>query len=66
MEALSEKRARLRHELQQAYRAWMLTAELWMSATANDAARDAARAKWIDYLAAKERLAMAGAKPVMS
>ena len=68
METLHSKRARLRHELQQAYGAWMLTSEYWASPTATHApvdvsgCPDAAKAKWFEYLAAKDRLVLAYAE----
>ena len=71
MEALNKKRARLRHELQQAYGAWIVTSEFRASPTATDApvdvtgCPDAAKAKWFEYLAAKDRLVLAYAETTM-
>jgi len=68
MEALTEKRARLRTELQQAYGAWMKTAELEEGPrTPRDSADisgcpDARENRRLEYLAAKERLAVAYAE----
>lgn len=68
MEALNEKRARLRLELQRAYNAWLLTSELTAASLAPggpvdiSGAADVAKAKWFDYLAAKERLVLAYAE----
>ena len=68
MEALNTKRARLRHELQQAYGAWIRMGEPWASPTAThtpvDASScpDSAKTKWLEYLAAKKRLVLAYAE----
>lgn len=68
MEALTQKRARLRQELQQAYGAWMRTAELAGGPPAQHDAVDisgcgeSAKAKWCAYLAARERLILAYAE----
>jgi hypothetical protein len=65
MEASNEKRARLRHELQQAYDAWWLTSETGAGAIAHRArvdisgSADVAKVKWFEYLAAKQRLVQA-------
>ena len=66
MEALIEKRARLRGELEQAYRAWMGMSEFRTTAppTAVDISGcpDAAKVEWFEYLAAQDRLVAAYAK----
>jgi hypothetical protein len=65
MEALSRKRERLRHELQEAYEAWLTTSE---DTTGARCAIDVSgcpsesRAEWFGYLAAKERLILAYAE----
>jgi hypothetical protein len=65
MEALNKKRARLRHELQEAYSAWMLTSEFCASSQGLLApvdisgCPDATKLKWFEYLAAKKRLVLA-------
>ena len=69
MKRLNDQRVRLRRELRQAY-------DLWMAASAWRASRpepdrgldvtgspEAAKAQWLDYLAAKERLVRAYAEP---
>lgn len=68
MEALIEKRARLRVELQQAYGAWMKTAELDEGPRAPrdsvviPGCPDAREIRRLEYLAAKERLTRAYAE----
>ena len=68
MESLNEKRARLRRELQQAYNAWLPTSELTAASLAPDrpvdgsGSADVSRAKWLAYLAAKQRLVLAYAE----
>jgi hypothetical protein len=68
MEALDKKRARLRSELQQAYSAWMVTSEGRASPGAAQipidisGCPDPAKARWFDYLAAKQRLVLAYAE----
>ena len=68
MEALSEKRARLRRELEEAYGAWLTASEVRASTLAAHAPIDtsgcpqATKAKWFDYLAARERLVLAYAE----
>ena len=68
VEILTEKRARLRRELQQAYSAWMTTDECRTRLPTAGASADisgysdAGRAKWLDYLAAKERMVLAYAE----
>ena len=68
MKSLSNKRTRLRHELREAYEAWMVASE-WQArhrtaGTPNDisGSPDTARAEWFEYLAAKERLILAYAE----
>lgn len=67
MEALNNKRLRLRHELQEAYGAWMdATARHARPVPArpvdiSGAPGDAAL-QWFDYLAAKQRLVKAYAE----
>lgn len=65
MEALNSKRLRLRHELQEAYDAWM-DATVWQARDPSHrplgaAARPSLKAmpQWFDYLAAKQRLVLA-------
>jgi hypothetical protein len=66
MEALIEKCARLRRELEQAYTAWMRMSEF--RATAPDTpvdisgCPDAAKMEWFEYLAARDRLVAAYAE----
>jgi hypothetical protein len=68
METLHDKRARLRHELQQAYRDWILVCEAEGCPITTPARADilgrsgVTKAKWIAYLAAKERLGAAYAE----
>jgi len=68
MEALTEKRARLRVELQQAYGAWMKTAEFEEGPrTSSDSVDisgcpDAREIRRLEYLAAKARLTLANAE----
>jgi hypothetical protein len=68
MDALNNKRARLQHELQAAYEAWMLAREGQTSrsepAEAVDisGSPDVAKAQWFEYLAAKQRLVVAYAE----
>ena len=72
METLDNKRVRLRHELQQAYSAWMLTSEYSAGPIATNipvdisGCSDAAKVKWFEYLAAKERLVLAYAEQRMT
>lgn len=61
MEELSNKRTRLRHELQRAYDAWLVAAECQASHHVPNhvdisGSPDGAKARWFEYLAAKERL----------
>lgn len=65
MEALNSKRARLRDELQQAYDTWISVSE--RQATPVDGvdisgSSDATRERWLEYLAAEERLVLAYAE----
>lgn len=68
METLDDKRARLRSELQRAYRAWMLASEHWITPVAASLPAEAsgrpdtAKLQWFAYLAAKDRLVMAYAE----
>ena len=68
MESLSDKRARLRRELQHAFGAWMLASEDGTPSVPADApvdvsgCADAAKAKWFAYLDAKQRLTSAYAE----
>lgn len=68
MEPLSDKRARLRHELQQAFSAWMLASECDGRSAAPGApvdvsgCSDAAKSTWFAYLTAKQRLTSAYAE----
>jgi hypothetical protein len=68
METLDRKRARLRGELQQAYRDWMLASELGdgaagaPSAIGTSGCAQESKARWFEYLAAKERLVAAYAE----
>ena len=68
MEALTRKRARLRHELQWAYSAWLESTEIGEEARPIPApvdisgCCDAVRAKWFTYRAAKNRLILAYAE----
>lgn len=72
MEALNQKRVRLRRELQQAYSAWLLTTELPAGALApgspvdTSGCSDMAKARWFEYLAAKERLVLAYAERTLA
>ena len=70
MEALRKKRARLRHELQEAYGDWLSTSEFYASHAAVpvdvSGCTDATRLKWFEYLAAKERLVLAFAEQPMT
>jgi hypothetical protein len=68
MEALDIKRARLRHELQDAYDIWMRISEVCAGCGSVAAPRDvsgcgeAAQPEWFEYLAAKRRLVLAYAE----
>ena len=68
MKALDGRRARLRHELQQAYGAWLQASEYWACCATLGASvdvsgcPDAVKAKWFEYLAAKDRLVLAYAE----
>ena len=64
MEALSDKRTRLRHELQHAFSEWMTASEGSASGEPIDVSGcpDAAKPKWLEYLAAKRRLTSAYAE----
>jgi hypothetical protein len=68
MDALGNKLMRLRYELQQAYGAWMQTSEGRTKSVVapvpvdTSGCRDAAKIKWFEYLAAKERLVLAFAE----
>jgi hypothetical protein len=55
MEALNNRRLRLRHELQAAYDAWMDATVL----QGRGRHAGAAPPQWFDYLAAKQRLVLA-------
>jgi hypothetical protein len=70
MEALHEKRARLRRELERAYQAWMRTSESPVAAPSAlvdvSGCPDAAKAEWFEYLAAEERLIAAYAEPPLA
>jgi hypothetical protein len=65
---LSNKRARLRHELQEAFSAWMLASEGDGQSVAPGAPVDvsgcseSAKTEWFEYLAAKARLTSAYAE----
>ena len=68
METVDNRRARLRHELQQAYDSWVRTSE-WCAASGSIAAPcdvsgcfEPAQAEWFEYLAAKQRLVSAYAE----
>jgi hypothetical protein len=60
MEALHEKCARLRRELERAYEAWMRTSESRAAAPRSpidvSGCPDGAKAEWLGYLAAEDRL----------
>ncbi len=59
MEALHEKRARLRDQLERAYEAWIQRSESTGapgSAVDVSGCSDAAKTEWFRYLAAEERL----------
>jgi hypothetical protein len=67
MEALNNKRARLRRELQEAYSAWMATSEFCATSETHvpvdiSGCPDTTKVKWFEYLAAKERLVLAYAE----
>ena len=65
MEVLNRKRARLRHELQQAYDTWIFVSERQATGASSvdvSGSSDATREQWFDYLAAKERLVLAYAE----
>jgi hypothetical protein len=66
MEVLSSKRARLRRELQKAYGDWLRTSESRSNESAApvdvSGCSDATKAKWFEYLAAKDRLVLAYAE----
>jgi hypothetical protein len=68
MEALSDKRSRLRHELQQAFSAWMTASEDCASGIPVDVSGcpDSAKPKWFEYLAAKRRLTSAYAEQLVA
>jgi len=69
-ETLDNKRLRLRRELQEAYAAWLRTSEFFAGRRAVDGGVDvtgccdSAKADWFEYLAAKDRLALAYAEPI--
>ena len=68
METLDTKRARLRHELQDAYDAWLQITEARANATPRHSQLELSgspketQPEWFDYLAAKERLVLAYAE----
>lgn len=65
MEPLNAKRARLRRELQEAFSAWMLASERGGHSAAPvdvSGCSDTAKAQWLEYLAAKQRLTSAYAE----
>lgn len=68
MEALNNKRARLRRELQQAYDVWMDAGVRQSDQPADgicidiSGSREAAKPQWFEYLAAKHRLILAYAE----
>jgi hypothetical protein len=68
MEPLSDKRARLRRELQEAFSAWMRASESDGRSAVPGAPVDVsgcpetAKAEWFKYLAAKQRLTSAYAE----
>lgn len=65
METLDKKRARLRGELQEAYSSWELASERMTWPVAPAAASDCtpdSRARWRDYVAARQRLVAAYAE----
>ena len=67
MEALDEKRLRLRHELQVAYSAWLTASDIHPSPERAEKRVDAcyappARLKWAAYIAAKQRMVLAYAE----
>ncbi len=65
VETLDEKRARLRGELREAYRSWVLASEhaAWPAApAAATGCTPHSRAKWVDYAAARQRLVAAYAE----
>ena len=65
METLDKKRVRLRGELQETYRSWVLASEhtAWPAApAAATSCTPHSRAKWVDYVAAKQRLVAAYAE----
>lgn len=66
MEALNEKRARLRRELERAYTAWMQRSESRAAAPRSpvdvSGCRDGAKAEWFEYRASEDRLVAAYAE----
>ncbi len=68
MEALDQKRLRLRNELQAAYSAWLTASDFYPSPERHEDRLDACyapptRLKWAAYLAAKDRMVLAYAEP---
>ena len=64
MEALNDKRARLRDELRQAYGTWISVSERQTTPEGVDISgpSDATRERWLEYLAAEEGLVPAYAE----
>jgi hypothetical protein len=65
MQALDEKRSRLRAQLRQAYTSWLATSEGCSGPNEPvdvSGCRLSVKAKWFQYLAAKERLVLAYAE----
>jgi hypothetical protein len=65
MQALDEQRSRLRAELRQAYTSWLATSESCGAPHEPvdvSGCRLSVKAKWFQYLAAKERLVVAYAE----
>jgi hypothetical protein len=68
MEARDQKRLRLRRELQVAYSAWLTASDLYPSPERAEGRMDTcyaapSRAKWQEYLAARDRMVLAYAEP---
>jgi hypothetical protein len=65
MQALDARRSRLRAELRQAYTSWLATSESYSGSNEPvdvSGCRLSVKAKWFQYLAAKERLVVAYAE----